>query len=309
MSDSWELRVYDQKQLVSTAELTGPAVLGRQQSETETLFAHSQADGRQRVAIAPRDDRTVSRNHLLVEPLPNGFRLTNWSDRQDVGLPDNQVLQPQASQVVAGGVLLSLGRKTVRLRHVSPADESPQALAEPTTPPGTRAPSAGVSSFLSGAREALRSHRFRCRTQFDDAREGIDPREALRWLEEALDLLQGAASPGEFFPSAAEAVIRIGNFDSGRVLLWQQDDWRTQAFALSPALADHSAGSFSRSILNRVRQEKRTFWQGTGTVLPDSDSVRQIEAVVAAPSWIATERSSAPCMARGGRKAAPKDNR
>ncbi len=267
MSEQWELRVYDQKQLVHQTELTGAAELGRQQSETEPIFRCLRVDGRQRVVIAALEDQTVSRRHLLIEPQPDCFRLTNLSEKQLIGLPDeSMILKPKASRLASGDVLLTLGSKSVRLRHVNPLNQQLQRLSEATIPPGTRAQPVGTLSLMTGGWAAG----------------SVDPREALRWLQQALDMLQSATSPADFFASAAQALIELGNFDSSRVLLWQQGEWQPQAHAASSPRTRQDS-SFSRSVLTRVQEEKRTFWQAPGSVLSDSPSMAAIESMVAAP--------------------------
>ena len=69
MSDQWELRIYDQKQLIHQAELSGEVEIGRQQSETEPLFRCLRVGELQRVVIASREDQTVS-------------AATSWSSRK-----------------------------------------------------------------------------------------------------------------------------------------------------------------------------------------------------------------------------------
>jgi len=268
MSDSWELQVYDEKQLVYTVELVGPAVLGRQRTETEKLYSRGCVDGRERVVVAANDEKAISRDHVLVEPqAEGGFRITNKSERRRIGMPDNQVLEAQASCLVAGDVLLLLGRKAVRLRSLSSEETSLQGLPEPTLPPGQPAPAASSFSFLSQPSGAS----------------GLDLKETLAWLHASMDVLQSAASHADFFARAAQAVVQLMNLDSGCILLWEQDEWRPQALVVAPRLRLNSGRPFSRSILNRVRREGRTFWQVPGAVLADVESVQDVEAAVAAP--------------------------
>ena len=82
MSDTWQLRVYEQNERICTADLTGPAELGRQTSIEEPLYVPRLTAGRHRVAIAPKDERAISRQQILIEPLPGGgFRVTRAQDR------------------------------------------------------------------------------------------------------------------------------------------------------------------------------------------------------------------------------------
>src|SRR5438105_11176911 len=101
MNDRWQLRVYEQQVLVYTVDLTGPAELGRQRTPDEALYAHHPITGRQRVVIAHKDEKGVSRLHALLEPLAEGgFRLTNLSDERPIGLPEAADLGPKTSCAV-----------------------------------------------------------------------------------------------------------------------------------------------------------------------------------------------------------------
>jgi hypothetical protein len=81
MTDSWLIRIYEQKKLVYTADLTGPVELGRQSSAEELLYSQHLVLGRRRLVIGSKDERSVSRQQALLEPIAEGgFRLTNLSN-------------------------------------------------------------------------------------------------------------------------------------------------------------------------------------------------------------------------------------
>jgi adenylate cyclase len=268
MSDHWEIRVYHEKQLVHVAELVGPAILGRQQSEGESLFSHHRAQGQERVVIATRDDRAVSRNHVQIEPQAGGgFRITNQSNNHLIVQVDGKPLATDQSRVVADNALLQLGNKTIRLRHIAPEEPALQGLAETTIPPG--------QSVLQAGPLSLRS--------LSTAPTGLDLKDLLCWLQATMDVLQAAAGSTDFFDKAAQALVQLVDLDSGQVLLLHQGEWRSHALALYAPREGAAVPPFSRSILSRVRQEKRTFRGLPRSVLADAESVREIDAVVAAP--------------------------
>ena len=269
MNDSWELSVAVRKnKLVFKAELVGPAVLGRQKSEAEPLYSRGRSQNRDRVIIALKDDKAISREHALIEPYgEGGFRLTNLSEKRRVGLGDYRFLEAQTSCVSNGDALLLLGRKTVRIKPVGGPHEVLQGLAEPTLAPGR----------LSSA-----SHSIRVLAPSPGSA-GFDAKETMRWLQAAVEVLQSAACSADFFDRAAQAIIDLVQMDSGRVILWHGGDWQTQALSVSPTYLKSSDSTFSRTILGRVRDEKRTFWQVPAATVPDAESIRDVEAVVAAP--------------------------
>jgi adenylate cyclase len=99
----------------------------------------------------------------------------------------------------------------------------------------------------------------------------------------ALSLLQSATSAMDFFPCAAQAVVDLAGMDSGRVLLLADSSWVEKARATARGSATSADSDFepSRRILDRVRAERKTFWE-----LPQLNtmgSVLGVHAVVAAP--------------------------
>jgi adenylate cyclase len=152
-----------------------------------------------------------------------------------------------------------LGKKTIRLQGNSTQLQPLQALAEPTIPPG-------LSSFRAAPL----------------AGSSIDFKELIPWLQAAMDVLQSAASSADFFAKAARAVVDLVNLDSGRVLLLHQDEWQVQAVSTAPRVVQEAARP-SQHVLNRVRQEKRTFWELPGPSAMVAESIRKLDAVVAAP--------------------------
>jgi adenylate cyclase len=264
MSDAWQLQVYDQQELVCTVELNGPAELGRESSPDESLYSHRALSGRRRVVIANKDETTVSRRHVLLEPLAEGgFRLTNLSAERRINLSDGSDVAPQASRVVATDVLLALGGKTIRLQKRDHQLFSLHSLAKPTVPPGKRDPAALSLVQVGAARIEV---------------EALAP-----WLEAIIDLLESAASTADFFAKAARAVVDLINLDSGRVLFWNGQDWQTHSLSTSPRRAHEATPPVSGTVLATVLREKRTFWETPNPALPAGASLSGVAAVVAAP--------------------------
>ena len=146
MSDLWQLRVYEQNKRVCTADLTGPAELGRQTALEETLYTPRLAAGRHRVAIAPKDERSTSRQQILVEPRPDGsFLVTNIGGERPITLPDGSDLLPKDQRVVAAEGMLRLGQKAIRLSRSDNRKSSLQSLSDATMAPGKY--SGGVGSL------------------------------------------------------------------------------------------------------------------------------------------------------------------
>jgi|SRR5579864_259051 len=262
MNESWQIRIYEQQQLVCTIDLTGPAELGRQRTDEESLYSHQFVSGRRRVVIAPKDETTVSRQHALLEPLAEGgFRLSNLSAERTIDLEDGSNIKPKSVCTVPQNALLTLGTRTVRLqRSVGPVLPL-RGLAEPTLPPGQ-------SSFGPIPLGAATT---------------IEMTSLVPWLHAAMDVLQSAASSADFFVRAARAVVELVNLDSASVLLFKQGDWQSQGFHAIPALSREPRRPVSHRVLEKMREEKRTFWQVPELSLPATASLEEVDAVVAAP--------------------------
>jgi adenylate cyclase len=266
VSDSWQIRVYEKQNLVYSADLTGPAELGRQSAAEEALYSQRPVSDRRRVVIASKDEKSISRQHALLEPQADGsFRLTNLSAERPIGLPDGNDLKPKADCVVATDALLTLGRKSIRLQGVG--QQLPlQGLAEPTPPPGQSYAAAASFAILPPSSPA-----------------GGTMKALVPWLQAVTEVLQSAASSADFFEKAARAIVDLINLDSGRVVLLYQGGWETHSFHARPGAAGQTTRPISRHVLNAVRQEKRTFWQVPDPSVWVAPSLREVEAVVAAP--------------------------
>jgi len=103
------------------------------------------------------------------------------------------------------------------------------------------------------------------------------------WLQAATDVLQVAASSADFFAIAARALVDLVKLDSGRVLLLHQGDWQPHALYTAPRVVRETTRPASHHVLQRVCQEKKTFWEMPVPSLPVPASLREVAAVVAAP--------------------------
>jgi adenylate cyclase len=264
MSTPLRLQVYEGQQPAYSAELTEAVELGRQDGSEEGPYAEENLPGRRRVVIAGREERTVSRRHALLQPLPGGgVRLINLSDVQPVVLPDGRELEPRGWCELTLPAALLIGVKMVRLEAGAGAAPEPalQSLAEVTLAPAARpAPAPPPAALALPDAEAL-----------------------VRWLQATVAVLHSAAGPGELFAQAAQAVVDLAGLDSGRVLLLEGEAWREVATRVRPWGRDRAPGPPSRRVLAEVRRQKRTLWE-----VPDSpdgvaSSLTGVTAVVAAP--------------------------
>jgi adenylate cyclase len=260
------IRVYEDRQLAWSDDFEGPGELGRQERGEAGPFACLQRPGRWRLVVARSDENDVGRRHVLLEPLPGSkVRLRNGSTGQPIRLLDGQEVPPGASCELALPMVLTLGRKAVRLQEARP--EGPlHTLAAATLPPR---PNPGPAALFPGLARG--------------AATPIDSKELVEWLHGALDVLQAAADSADFFDRAAAAAAAMSDLDSAQVLLLEGGNWRQRALRLPPGSSADLLGRPSRYILTRVRQEKRTLWEVLGADAPEQKSLAGVEAVVAAP--------------------------
>jgi adenylate cyclase len=264
MTPPLNFRIYESQQLAFTADSDQAVELGRQSEGEPGPYTWVPAPARRRLVIAPRTERSVSRQHLLVEPQPDGrVRLTNLSGTSPIGLADGLELTPGAAQEATLPIVLSLGTKTVRVQAAVSEEGDLHPLPESTPLPGNESAFRTVLSPLQAA----------------GAAEGAV---VVRWLRVAMNVLQSAATSAEFFDHAARALVDLVDLDSGRVLLLHQDGWRPRAVETSARVGPGEPATPSRHVLDRVRRERRTFRELPGANA-EAASLRSLEAVVAAP--------------------------
>lgn len=262
---SWQIAVYDHFDPVYTAVLDGVVELGRQNDLTEKPFTHARDAGRWRVVIAGLDEYFVSRQHVRAEPLPDGgARVTNLSTKLHVRVENGPELSPRSALELPLPLVLVLGGKRVRIQE--PADEAARLQ---------RLPEATLAPAVDDGSVALRF------ATVELPRGATDVEGLVRWMRVTMDVMHSAASPQEFFARAARAVVDLVGLDSSRVLLLENGTWQEQHVHHRHGPMD-SEGAPSRRVLDRVRQEKRTFWQEPGLTRAH-DSLYGVKAVVAAP--------------------------
>jgi adenylate cyclase len=263
VADSFELNVYEQDQLVHSEEFSGALELGRQGQGENGPYSHSLLpSGIRRLIIARFAESSISRKHLLVEPLPNSrVRLTNLSSKVRLPLTDGRSIMPGATEEIPYPAYLTFGSKKIALRQeesellsLDSVTRSPDPCISEVTP--------GSLSFASG------SH--------------IEPEALVRWLQSAMDVVHSAASSSDFFTKAAQAVVKLVGLDAGRVLLLDKGKWRVEA-VYSENKSEDPEWQPSRKVLTKLQEEKKTLWKGPGRPLEEFASLMDMTTIVAAP--------------------------
>src|SRR5205085_10422103 len=82
---------------------------------------------------------------------------------------------------------------------------------------------------------------------------------------------------------AARAAVDLVKLDVAWVLLRRGDGWDEAAVCTSPRAERQGVRPPSRHVLDRVRQEKSTFWDPAGSSVLEAASLQHVDAVIAAP--------------------------
>src|SRR5438132_11366649 len=267
MSAAYQIRVYENQQLLHSFECEGVVELGRQAEGESGPFRQKRDAGRTRLVIAHLNEPSLSRKHVLIEPIAlDRFRVTNLSSTQPLYSLEGGELKYQTWRELAAPAVLTLGKKTLRIQPAESSSEGLQALAEAVTPPRSVVlPKPSFFPLAQPAGEQMSTQGF------------------VRWLRSAMDVLQSAASSSDFFERAAGAVVQMVGLDSGRVLLLNQGEWQTQATRTAHLVAAESDWRPSQHVLGCVCREKRTFWEMPSVVATPAVSLIGVKAVVAAP--------------------------
>jgi adenylate cyclase len=205
------------------------------------------------------DDPAVSTNQLYVEELSNEhLRLCNLSARVKVRLADGSLVEPGGEFCAVLPTRLHIGDTLIEIESADRA-EAPAGAGQLRT---IAAPVVVGSASRSLA-----------------PRLGIAPaaEELTRWFESLIGVQRAAASSHDFYAQTARAMVELIGLDSGLVLLRRGNDWVTLASFPSQ---DDSENQFSRSILETVIREQRTFYQA---IQATAASLVGVAAVVASP--------------------------
>lgn len=257
--------VYEARQLKETAEFDGPVELGRQKDRDESLFSRRREPDHWRWVIARRDETTIGRNQMRLVPLEDGrARITNGSDRQPIRFLDAAELPPAGTCEMMLPVVIILGpTRMLRVQKATPINSLPGM----TIPPGHSLAGTNASRMPTLVGPGDRLSRA----------------DVLQWIEQAADLLQTSAGTPGYFQAAGRVAVDTVDLDAVRVLLYSGSDWRAGAVVTGERADTTRLNRPSGHILERVLQEKKTFWEEPGSDGQASESLFGIATVVAAP--------------------------
>jgi adenylate cyclase len=270
MAEPCKLSILEGNALTLEVTMTGPLELGRQRGgEPDPYVLLPPTDkAPARLIVARQTESNVSRQHLLLQPLSTGAIQVNNRSKLPVPQADGGPAIPaDDSAELTPPFNLSLEGRTIRVAPADSVDEhGVQGLAEQTLAPGS----------LEGLSRRLPPLAALGRLPLDDL---------VGWLQTTMGVLQSTVGSADFLERATAALVQIVGLDSGRVLLLDGNAWAIAA-AHGRQEADWRP---SRHVLDRVRQERRTFWQQPrhGRTA-EAASLEGLHTVLAAPILDAT---------------------
>src|ERR1017187_555875 len=206
-------------------------------------------------------DPTVSTNQLCLElQQDHRVRLCNLSTKVTIRLADGSLIAPGGELSAPLPARLQIGDTLIEIESQDPDASAAEVALLRTIRPPFAVESVG-------------------RTLAPQLSHAPGPDELARWFESLVGVQRPAASSPDFFAETARAVVELIGLDSGWVLLRREGAW--VPLACHPP-DDEATGQFSRSILDTVLRERRTFFQG-GQLQATTSSLLGVTAVVVSP--------------------------
>lgn len=250
------IRISNKQQQRSMEHAAGPLEFGRIPKA-----------GVQRVVL---DDPHVSRHQLRITECATGtLDVENLSERTQVFVGDGTSLAVGGRRELNLPVRLTAGMTLIEISAVE-ADESNSSLE-----PSTWQTISQQKRFAASTRENISL------TAMADT---LTPQTLAHWFETVITVQRAAAGSKEFYQETARAVVDLVGLDCGMVLLRRKgkdsEDYWEEIVRYSAAAGDEA--EFSRTVLNRIVVQRRTFYQAAEIVQP-TGSLMGVEAVVASP--------------------------
>ena len=280
------LKVYEGTRLAATLPVWRTTELGRREPSEPPPFARLKRTDRDRLIVAELTETAISRKHLTVELVgEQSVRLTNESAKNSVVLAGGQRLAPGEQCVLALPVTCEMGTKVIQLESRAVDVPHLQSLQQPALVPGQESARKGLARLRGLADSDLL-------TQLPGSRKdepsgsstlaGMSHDDLLAWLQASMDVFQSAAASADFLPKAVAAAAHMVDLDTVAVLLRPAEKWELAAVGNRDGTPVAGQWNASKSMLQRVLDERRTFFHAPPTS-GGAQSLLGVQAVVAAP--------------------------
>lgn len=266
-STSWEasIKIFVDTKNVYETTFDRDLSLGRQRAGEADPYTRTG----NRVVVAPLQESDVSRDHVRIDLLPaSEIRLTNLSTVNPIVVGADQRVPPGESATACLPALVTIPNRILRIDEVTGQPNMFESFSYKTTPPGSDSTStahviAALGNLQAGTQTAT----------------GTD--QLLRGLEATIKLTQNATNRAEYLSMATDALIDVAGLETAAAVLWDGKRWHVAAFRSAQGITDADEWMPSRSVLDHVAAESKTFWN-----LPDlanAASLVNVNALVAAP--------------------------
>jgi adenylate cyclase len=222
-------------------------------------------------------DERVSRDHLQVDERPNcRIRITNLSQTQGVKLPDGSSLEKGAATELELPLRLTIGRTMIDFESamIGPIEDDGEAnMSSADT-------AFDINLFLTIAEPVRGSKKPPSHVILRGLGDSPAPEQIAYWLESVMGLQRAPAGSKEFYDQTARALVEWVDLELGIVLLRRHGRWEVAGYH---AASDKVSSRYSRTLLDYVVRERRTFYQDMEAMKLDSISLVDVEAVVVSP--------------------------
>lgn len=222
---------------------------------------------RDNIARYTVNDSYVSGNHVRVEQQENSnVRILNLSQRNSIRIENAEAVSIGSSVQVLLPVTFFIGETTVRIDEIftedgHDLDGESEALLDSMQSAITLGSGQSSGSLL-------------------DLGQSPSPEKLAVWFETLIAVQKSASGSLEFFQDTAKAVVNLIGLDRGLVLMIKNGRWMVQSRFPDE---DVDRREFSMSVLSKMVKEKKTFFQSGSALQSQSESVMDIQAVIASP--------------------------
>lgn len=252
-----------------------PLELGRESDQDGgQLFSTIPGQGYTRMAIAEKSFTDMSRRLMLVTPL-GGDRIAvqNLSRSNTILIESQQPLTPNQQRELLLPVSMSAFDRRVSIARGTSSRTMMWSLDEPATRGEALSASANRSLGLASS--------FPLADQLGDEQSD----RFIDWLRAVVRVLQSALSSIDFYTKATRELAELIGLDATYVLeLDEEDKWKiVSEYERLPQGSKYGQELLESNVLDKIKTEKRTFWEVPKPSAAAMQTVEENLASVAAP--------------------------
>jgi len=232
-------------------------------------FEFGRAPQRDNIPRYISNDLYVSGNHVKIEELnDSSVLLVNLSQRNSVRLSEGEPILIGASNTIRLPATFFIGETSIKVEHGLVDGEEE------------------FGDLESGFEAALTLNASASSGSLIDLGKSPSPEKLALWFETLIAIQKSAGGSQAFFDDTAKAVVELIGLDRGLVMMIKNGRWMVQARFPD---VDVDSREFSTGVLSKMVKEKKTFYQSGTALQSQSESVMDIQAVIASPIFSQNE--------------------